>query len=363
MTQEDVKTWTADDRRQGVRGPPLRRPATRARPGSSTCPRPTRCPRASSPSASSATTSTATPRTRTSRSTGSRWATASPSKLEIFGNFGLQNRIDADALVPGRLRERLSLREPRPGRPGVGDIKLGAQVQVPRRLHGRRRRPGRARLREAAHRRRGRRAWARARPSFGGDLIISKRLDEKADIHGSIGYQVNSDPDGVDIGNAFKWALGLNLPACHIVPAAGRADGDELHGRRRLRADQPARPRGRPRVLDQAGLLHPARPLLEPELRRPRAELRARKSWTGRHISIGYHPGHGLPRDRTSPPPPPPPPSNGNPTVSAARSSARTCCRVRACGVRATASDPDGDPLTYDWSATAGTRRRAPARP
>jgi outer membrane protein OmpA-like peptidoglycan-associated protein len=77
------------------------------------------------------------------------------------------------------------------------------------------------------------------------------------------------------------------------------------------------------------------------------------KSWTGRHISIGYHPGAAC-REVYTPPPPPPPPSNGNPTVSCSVERSNLL-PGESTGVRASASDPDGDPLTYEWSATAGS--------
>src|SRR5688572_26481451 len=77
------------------------------------------------------------------------------------------------------------------------------------------------------------------------------------------------------------------------------------------------------------------------------------KSWTGRHISVGYYPGWGCREIAVPPPPPPPPPANRAPTVS---------CEIEktllmpgeSTRVRATASDADGDALTYEWSATAG---------
>lgn len=53
-------------------------------------------------------------------------------------------------------------------------------------------------------------------------------------------------------------------------------------------------------------------------------------------------------------PPPPPPPSNRAPSVSASCSP----CTVQAgqtAGLRATASDPDGDGLTYRWTAAQGS--------
>jgi outer membrane protein OmpA-like peptidoglycan-associated protein len=76
------------------------------------------------------------------------------------------------------------------------------------------------------------------------------------------------------------------------------------------------------------------------------------KSWTGRHISIGWHPGFAC-REIAVPAPPPPPPSNNNPTVNCEieRSQILPGETVR---VRANASDADGDTLTYEWSASQG---------
>jgi outer membrane protein OmpA-like peptidoglycan-associated protein len=78
-------------------------------------------------------------------------------------------------------------------------------------------------------------------------------------------------------------------------------------------------------------------------------------------VRIGFHPGARSRRPppvepvvTPPPPPPPPPPANRPPTVQA------TCdpCTVeigKAATVTADAQDPDGDPLTYQWAAKAGT--------
>src|SRR5262249_41509056 len=76
------------------------------------------------------------------------------------------------------------------------------------------------------------------------------------------------------------------------------------------------------------------------------------KSYSGRHISIGYHPGFGCREIAVPPPPPPPPPANRPPTVSC-EIERTTILPGESVRVRATASDPDGAPPTSEWSAPA----------
>jgi outer membrane protein OmpA-like peptidoglycan-associated protein len=79
---------------------------------------------------------------------------------------------------------------------------------------------------------------------------------------------------------------------------------------------------------------------------------------------IGYHPGVRVYAPPPPPPPPPPPlqaPQNRPPTV---RASCQPCTVFlgRTSTVTADAQDPDGDALTYAWSAPAGSLTTATAR-
>jgi outer membrane protein OmpA-like peptidoglycan-associated protein len=78
------------------------------------------------------------------------------------------------------------------------------------------------------------------------------------------------------------------------------------------------------------------------------------------HVRIGWAPRRALPPAPLPPPPAPPvaAPANRPPTVKA------QCdpCTVEVGGrsqLTATAQDPDGDPLTYQWTAPAGTLDQA----
>jgi outer membrane protein OmpA-like peptidoglycan-associated protein len=56
-----------------------------------------------------------------------------------------------------------------------------------------------------------------------------------------------------------------------------------------------------------------------------------------------------------NPPPPPPPPNRGPSATCAASPSSIITGSGASVGVSASANDPDGDPLSYSWSASAGT--------
>jgi outer membrane protein OmpA-like peptidoglycan-associated protein len=71
-------------------------------------------------------------------------------------------------------------------------------------------------------------------------------------------------------------------------------------------------------------------------------------------VRVGYHPGVRIYVPPPPPPPPPAPPENRPPTVRA-RCEPCTVEIGKTSTVSADAQDPDGDQLTYQWSAPAGT--------
>jgi outer membrane protein OmpA-like peptidoglycan-associated protein len=187
--------------------------------------------------------------------------------------------------------------------------------------------------------------------SGGGDLVLSKHLGYGADIHGMVGYQVNSDPDGRDIGNAFKWGVGINVPSCRWFQVQAELVGTSYGGDDEFAQTNPLDLIVGPVVWIKPGIF--IRPALSWNLNFDDRGLGSgSKTYAGRQIAIGYHPGTPC-REVYTPPPPPPPPANKPPTVSCEveKSSILPGETVRC---RATASDPDGDPLTYSWSASQG---------
>jgi outer membrane protein OmpA-like peptidoglycan-associated protein len=272
------------------------------------------------------------------------------SRVELYGNIGLQNRIDADALFqPGFVNDYPFVSTP--WETGRGDVKLGLKFGLLNDYEG----DG---LGLAL------RAFVKiptadedlglgtGKVSWGGDLILSKSLAQKADIHGSIGYQVNGDPDDVDLANALKLAAGINIPACTWLQLQAEIMNTRYSDDVDFEQTDPLDLVIGPVLWIKPGFF--IRPAISWNLNFDDRGLdQSSKSWTGRHISIGYHPGWGCREIAVAAPPPPPPPANRAPTVSCEIE--RTMLRPgESTRVRAIASDADGDALTYSWSATAG---------
>jgi outer membrane protein OmpA-like peptidoglycan-associated protein len=280
---------------------------------------------------------------------GLNLAFGATSRLELFGNFGLQNRIDADALFQAGYQNDFPFVS-RGFETGVGDANLGLKYKFLDDYHGdavglalR----GYVKLPIADEAK----GLGTGKVSGGANLILSKRLGFGADIHGMVGYQINSDPDDREIGNAFLWGAGLNLPSCKIVQLQAEVVGTAYTGDDASPQTNPVDLVVGPVVWIKPGIF--IRPAISWNLNFDDRGLNSSsKSYTGRQISIGYHPGTAC-REVYTPPPPPPPPANKPPTVSCDVEKS-TILPGETVRCRATASDPDGDPLTYEWSASQG---------
>jgi outer membrane protein OmpA-like peptidoglycan-associated protein len=272
------------------------------------------------------------------------------SRVELYGNFGLQNRLDADALFqPGYVNDYPFVSTP--WETGRGDMKVGIKFGLLNDYKGdgvglalR----GFVKIPTADEDL----GLGTGKVSWGGDLILSKSLDEKADIHASVGYQVNGDPDDVNLANALKLAAGINIPACTWLQLQAEIMKTKYSGDSDFDQTNPLDLVVGPVLWIKPGFF--IRPAISWNLNFDDRGLdQSSKSWTGRHISIGYHPGWGCREIAVPAPPPPPPPANRAPTVSC-EIERTTLLPGESTRVRAIASDADGDALTYSWSATAG---------
>jgi len=269
-------------------------------------------------------------------------------RLEIFGNLGFQNRTKANYLFQsGFWNDAPFINDS--WQTGFGDIKIGAKYKilddymgdpVGLALKGKIKFP-------TADEQKGLGTGA---TSFGADLILSKTINYALDLHGSIGYEFTGDPDGADIGGALKWGVGLNVPACRWFQLHAEVTGKVYGDTSPPQTDPTDLVVGPVIWFGKGWFVRPAYSYAFNYDDHGVGGSTAKKS--GRQISIGYHPGTPC-CEVYVPPPPAPPPVNRPPTVSL------DCVRDvllqgETTPCRATAADPDGDPLTYTWSTSAG---------
>ena len=270
------------------------------------------------------------------------------SKLEVFGSVGVQNRAKVNRpFEAGYPNDYPFISDS--WQTGFGDVKLGLKYGFLSDYRGDALGlavKGVVKLPSADEAK----GLGTGKASFTADLVLSKTLNYAADLHASVGVELNGDPDDADVANAFRWGFGLNVPACRIAQfqaeVTGKAYGDST----------PAQTSTVDLILGPAIWFKPGwfiRPAWSYSLNydgRGRDVSFGKKS--GRQIEIGYHPGTPCCEIYTAPPPAPPP-VNRPPTVSL------DCVREsllpgETTPCNATAADPDGDPLTYAWSTSAG---------
>jgi outer membrane protein OmpA-like peptidoglycan-associated protein len=281
------------------------------------------------------------------------------NRAEVFGALGLQNRTKAHYL------EELGgpNRYPFPNQgwaTGFGDVFVGAKYAFLNDYLGDAAGlaiKGFVKLPTADESK----GLGTGKASFGADLILSKTLNYGADLHGMVGYELNGNPDaptvspttfqGPDfVANAFRWGVGLNVPACTRFQLQAELSGKAYGDTTVSQTNTTDLSGGLAAWLGEGFYLRAAYVYALGYDGRGRDVSSGKR--TGVQLSIGYHGGTPCCEIYT-PPPPPPPPANRPPTVSlTCEPSPVLPGQVSRC--RATGSDPDGDPLTYAWTSGAG---------
>jgi outer membrane protein OmpA-like peptidoglycan-associated protein len=323
-------------------------------------------------------------------------------RLELFGSFVVVNRIDRDvrplflaaasgaAAGANRQAGGFVVQNPLARRAwsgnNVGDLWLGGKINL---LSEWRQQPAALALRAMVKAPTGDTdsGASTGKADFAFDAIVSKEMNARVELSGYAGFIVRGEPAEVEATNGFRWGAGAAFPSRRSLRFTAEIDGEAYTD---STLNTKALLLGEDGSFSPAGFTYEMKPPVNVNVGLTwqhrngffagagwtwRATMRSRDEFVQRSTNgagdrmdivgrIGYHPGVRV----FVPPPPPPPapapapaPQNRPPTV---RASCQPCTVFvgRPSTVSAEAQDPDGDALTYAWSAPAGSLTNAAAR-
>jgi outer membrane protein OmpA-like peptidoglycan-associated protein len=323
-------------------------------------------------------------------------------RVELFGSFVVVNRIDRDVRPlflatagAGQLDANRQAGGFVPQNPlarsawsgnQVGDLWVGAKFNL---WSERQNQPAALALRAMVKAPTGDTdsGASTGKADFALDAIVSKDINARVELSGYGGFIVRGAPDEVESTNGFRWGVGAGFPSRKSLRFTAEVDG-EMYTNDTLAT--------KTLLLGADGSFAPAG--FEYEMKSPvnvnlgltwqhrngffagagwtwRPTVDKRSDFLGQYTNgagdrmdivgrIGYHPGVRVyvPPPPPSLPPPPPAPTQNRPPTVRARCEPCTVYVGKSSTVSADAQDPDGDALTYTWSAPAGTLTAASAR-
>jgi outer membrane protein OmpA-like peptidoglycan-associated protein len=315
-------------------------------------------------------------------------------RAEIFGSFLFDTRIDRDirpmfvnSQVFGGIVDRYPLVNRQWTGDNVGDFYLGAKVNI---WSEYRQKPVALAIRAIAKMPTGDKdaGVSTGKTDVAFDFIASKEAAKLVDVSGYGGYEYRGSPDGFNApSGAYRWGTGVAFPSRKTLRVSGEVTGE-------LATQNTITITGTPIIgtdLSRAPLVSSTEQITRATLGLTyqakngffagaglswNVPTRARSSLYTDEASVmgdyydwqfrvGYHPGV---RVHVPPPPPPPtpaatiaPPQNRQPTV---RAGCEPCTVEvgQTSTVTADGQDPDGDTVTYRWSAPAGRFANQTAR-
>jgi outer membrane protein OmpA-like peptidoglycan-associated protein len=224
------------------------------------------------------------------------------------------------------------------------------------------------------------------RTDFVVDAIASKEINQRVELSGYGGFIFRGSPDNVELSNGFRYGFGAGFPTRRSLRVTAELHGetqfdDVVYSGSGITGEDLSFP---PLVSDADSPLHftvglnwlARNGFFAGMGANWRLGLSSRSDFGpfgdhsgdsfGFQARVGYHPGVRIYVPPPPPPPPPPPtapapPQNRPPTVKA-RCEPCTVEVGRTATVTADAADPDGDMLSYRWTAPTGTFARATDR-